>query len=141
MTTASELLPIGDVARRTGVAVSAVRYYDDIGVIAAIGRVGGKRRFDEATVGRVSFVRRAQEVGFSLEEIRAVLDDEHAGWLELVDHKMVELIERRDHLETMIEMLGEIRQCGCEAVASCPGLAPTSHTRSETSRVEKVATR
>jgi MerR family redox-sensitive transcriptional activator SoxR len=141
MTTASELLPIGDVARRTGVAVSAVRYYDNIGVIAAIERVGGKRRFDEATVGRVSFVRRAQEVGFSLEEIRSVLDDEHAGWLELVDHKMVELIERRDHLETMIEMLGEIRECGCEAVASCPGLAPTSRTRRETSRVEKVATR
>ncbi|MEN8238904.1 MAG: MerR family transcriptional regulator [Actinomycetota bacterium] len=140
MTSATELLAIGDVARRTGVAVSAVRYYDDIGVIAATGRVGGKRRFDPATVGRVSFVRRAQEVGFSLDEIRSVLDDEHAGWRDLVDRKMVELIDRRDRLDTMIEMLGDIKECGCEAVASCPGLTPTGPTGTEPTRVEKVAT-
>ena len=56
-----DLLPIGEVARSTGLAVSAVRYYDEIGVITASARVGGKRRFDPDTVGRVSFIRRAQE--------------------------------------------------------------------------------
>ena len=58
------LLPIGEVADSTGVTVSAVRYYDEIGVITATTRIGGKRRFDPDTVGRVSFIRRAQEAGF-----------------------------------------------------------------------------
>jgi len=119
------LLPIGEVADATGVAVSAVRYYDEIGVITATARVGGKRRFDPDTVGRVSFIRRAQEAGFSLEEIRTILDDAQGGWHDLVEEKLAELSERRDRLDTMIAMLGEIRDCGCEVVASCPRAMPS----------------
>ncbi len=119
------LLPIGEVADSTGVAVSAVRYYDEIGVITATARVGGKRRFDPDTVGRVSFIRRAQEAGFSLEEIRTILDDAQGGWHYLVEEKLAELSERRDRLDTMIAMLGEIRDCGCEVVASCPRAMPS----------------
>ena len=116
----TRLLPIGEVAETTGIAVSAVRYYADIGVISTASRVGGKRRFDADTVGRVSFIRRAQEVGFSLDEIRTILDDEHGDWRELVDDKLDEMHERRDRIDTMISMLAEIRDCGCGAVASCP---------------------
>ena len=119
------LLPIGAVADSAGVAVSAVRYYDEIGVITATARVGGKRRFDPDTVGRVSFIRRAQEAGFSLEEIRTILDDTQGGWHDLVEEKLAELSERRDRLDTMIAMLGEIRDCGCEVVASCPRAMPS----------------
>ncbi len=119
-----DLLPIGEVARSTGVAVSAVRYYDEIGVITASARVGGKRRFDPGTVGRVSFIRRAQEAGFSLDEIRTILDETQGGWHGLVEDKLAELSERRDRLDTMINMLAEIRDCGCEAVASCPRAMP-----------------
>ena len=114
------LLAIGEVAASTDVAVSAVRYYDEIGVITATARVGGKRRFDPDTVGRVSFVRRAQEVGFSLEEIRTILDDTQGGWRNLVVDKLAELLERKDRLDTMTAMLAEIRDCGCAAVAFCP---------------------
>ena len=71
----SDTLSIGVVAARTGLAVSAVRYYDEIGVIETAERVGGKRRFDGSTVGRVNFIRRSQDAGFSLEEIRAMLDE------------------------------------------------------------------
>ena len=46
----TRLLPIGEVAETTGIAVSAVRYYADIGVISSAARVGGKRRFDPATI-------------------------------------------------------------------------------------------
>jgi len=116
----ADLLAIGEVAQTTGIAVSAVRYYENIGVISAAARVGGKRRFDADTVGRVSFIRRAQEVGFSLEEIRRILDDEHGDWRGLVDHKLAEMHDRRDRIDTMISMLAEIRECGCLAVASCP---------------------
>ena len=113
------------MAETTGIAVSAVRYYEDIGVISAATRVGGKRRFDADTVGRVNFIRRAQEVGFSLDEIRTILDDEAGDWRDLVDDKLVELHGRRDRLDSMISMLAEIRECGCGAVASCP-LVPVS---------------
>ncbi len=118
--TTTELLAIGEIARTTGIAVSAVRYYDEIGVISAITRVGGKRRFGPETIGRVSFILRAQEAGFSLDDIRTILDDTAGGWRDLVESKLIELTERRDRLDTMIAMVSEIRDCGCEAVASCP---------------------
>ncbi len=120
--TEKTLLSIGEVAKTTGMAVSAVRYYDRLGVISAVTRVGGKRRFDGDAVGRLSFVRRAQETGFSLDEIRAILDDEAGGWRDLVDNKLAELAQRRSRLDTMIEMLTEMRECGCEVVATCPRL-------------------
>lgn len=116
----TDLLPIGEVARANGIAVSAVRYYEEIGVIIAAARVGGKRRLDPATVGRVSFIRRSREAGFSLEEIRTILDDGEGGWRDLVEDKLSDLMQRRDRLDTMISMLAEIRECGCGAVASCP---------------------
>ena len=116
----TRLLPIGEVAETTGIAVSALRYYEEIGVISSAARVGGKRRFDPATIGRVSFIQRAKEAGFSLEEIGTILDDETGSWRVLVDHKLIELTKRKDRLETMISMLAEIRECGCGAVASCP---------------------
>ena len=116
----TRLLPIGEVAETTGIAVSALRYYEEIGVISSAARVGGKRRFDPATIGRVSFIQRAKEAGFSLGEIGTILDDETGSWRVLVDHKLIELTERKDRLETMISMLAEIRECGCGAVASCP---------------------
>lgn len=116
----TDLLPIGEVAKNSGISVSAVRYYEEIGVISSATRVGGKRRFDPATIGRVSFIRRAQEAGFSLEEIGTILDDETGIWRVLVDDKLIELTERKGRLETMISMLAEIRECGCGAVAACP---------------------
>ena len=116
----TRLLPIGEVAETTGIAVSALRYYEEIGVISSATRVGGNRRFDPATIGRVSFIQRAKEAGFSLEEIGTILDDETGTWRVLVDDKLIELTKRKDRLETMISMLAEIRECGCGAVATCP---------------------
>lgn len=117
------LLSIGAVAERTGLRVSAVRYYDEIGVISAAERVGGKRRFTEATIGRVNFIRRSQDAGFSLDEIRRILDDTRGEWRTLVDEKTTELVERRRELDEMIDFLGEMRRCGCEVVATCPSAA------------------
>ncbi len=114
-------LTIGAVADATGLAVSAVRYYDEIGLVPAASRVGGKRRFRQDAVGRVAFIRRAQEAGFTLVEISLILDDTAGGWRDLVDSKVAELISRRSRLDQMIARLGEVRTCGCDAVAHCPG--------------------
>jgi DNA-binding transcriptional MerR regulator len=118
------LLAIGQVAERTGIPVSTVRYYEEIGVISTAARVGGKRRFADDTVGRVRFIRWAQEAGFSLDEIRVILDDETGVWRDLVDEKLDELIQRRDRLDGMIATLRDVRECGCGAVASCPRYRP-----------------
>lgn len=119
------LLAIGEVADQTGTSVSTVRYYEEIGVIAAAARVGGKRRFAPETLGRIRFVRRAQEAGFSLDEIRTILDDDTGAWRRLVDAKLDELVERRSHLDAMIAMLREVADCGCGAVSACPRVMPT----------------
>lgn len=113
-------LPIGELASRTGLTVSAVRYYDRTGLIAAVERVGGKRRFADETVGRVNFIRRARGTGFSLDEIKAILDEEATNWAQVLNAKRAELLERRNELEVMLAMLQEVAECGCEVVAQCP---------------------
>ena len=67
------LLSIGDLARRTGLSVTAIRFYEDKGLIAPLRNAGGQRRFLRADLRRLSFVRIAQQLGFSLAEIRAHL--------------------------------------------------------------------
>lgn len=116
----AELLAIGAIAEATGVSVSALRYYDEIGLIHTAGRVGDKRRFAPEVAGRVNFIRRAVDVGFSLDDVRAILDDTAGSWREHVDSKLAELEERRQQLDEMIEALGEIRSCGCDVVLDCP---------------------
>ncbi len=118
----SELLAIGVLAEATGVSVSALRYYDQIKLISPVGRVGGKRRFDRESVGRVNFVRRAQATGFTLEEVRQILDDGDGNWNEMVADKLVSLRSQRGELDTMIGMLEEVSHCGCQVVAECPRL-------------------
>lgn len=115
-----ELLTIGQVAADVGLKVSAVRYYDDIGLIDSATRVGGKRRFDQATVGRVNFVQRAKGAGFTLDEIGQILADDAGDWQQLLAAKLVELKARRDELDATISILSEIQACGCQVVATCP---------------------
>jgi MerR family redox-sensitive transcriptional activator SoxR len=68
-----ELLTIGAMSERTGVAPSALRFYEAEGLIRSTRSAGGQRRFARDTIRRVSFIRVAKEVGLSLEEIRAAL--------------------------------------------------------------------
>ncbi len=115
----SELLTIGAVADATGVTTSALRYYDDRGVISPAARIGGQRRFDPTVIGRVNFIQRSQQAGFSLDDIVAMLDDTAGQWRALVDRKLVELTDKRARIDEMIELLTEVRACGCDVVATC----------------------
>ncbi len=115
----SELLAIGQVAEATGVSISALRYYDAIGLIETVTRVGGKRRFSPDVVGRIRFAQQSQEAGFLLEEIMTILDDTVGQWQHLIDTKLAELEARRANLDTTIARLTEMRRCGCQVVADC----------------------
>lgn len=122
MTVATVLFPIGELSESTGVSISALRHYDHVGVITPVERVGGKRRFSSEAIGRVNFVRRAQRFGFSLTEIRDILDDQSGRSRQLVDQKIAALRSQQLELATMIDMLEEMQTCGCQIVAECPGL-------------------
>jgi len=113
------LLAIGDVAAETGVTVRALRYYDELGLIEPTTRVGGKRRFDSSVVERVNFVRRAQRVGFSLDEIGVLLDDTTREWNQIVVDKLAQLRAQRAELDSMIADLESVQSCGCQGVTSC----------------------
>jgi len=68
-------LSIGEVAERTGAATSALRYWEDLGLIHSVRTTGNQRRYERATSRRVSFIRAAQRVGLSLDEIIARLPE------------------------------------------------------------------
>jgi Cu(I)-responsive transcriptional regulator len=73
---ADRLLTIGDLARATGTKVETIRYYERIGLLPAPARTetGNYRSYSGAQLGRLSFVRRSRDLGFTLDQIRALLD-------------------------------------------------------------------
>ena len=119
-------LTIGEVAERTGLATSALRYWEDLGLIHARRTTGNQRRYERATIRRVSFVRAAQRVGLSLEEIAgalATLPEERTptsrdwarlsrGWRPRLDEQIRRLERLRDQLDSCIG-------CGCLSLSTC----------------------
>jgi len=71
---ATDLLPIGEIARRTGLTVSAIRFYEERGLISCERNSGGQRRFLRRDIRRLSFVLIAQKFGFTIEQIKTHLD-------------------------------------------------------------------
>ncbi len=118
-------LSIGEVSRRTGVAPSALRFYEESGVLPAARRVNGQRRYDEELVDLVKVARFAQSVGFTLAEIRALLAGLERGarlraqWRPLARAKIHELdavIAKATQMKAAIEYgLG----CGCIRIEDC----------------------
>jgi MerR family redox-sensitive transcriptional activator SoxR len=124
-------LSIGALSERTGVATSALRFYEAEGLIQATRSPGGQRRYTRDTIRRVSFIRVAQEVGLSLGEIRAALESlpEHRT----PNAKDWERVSRswRPRLDAQIAMLERLRDrlhgcigCGCLSLRFCRLLNP-----------------
>ncbi|MCB1390692.1 MAG: redox-sensitive transcriptional activator SoxR [Rhodobacteraceae bacterium] len=119
-------LSIGALADRTGLAVSAIRYYEAQGLVTADRNAGGQRRFARAAIRRLSFVMIAQQFGVSLAEIRALLDELPEGrtptpgdWQRIslrfrdrLDQRIATLIRLRDDLDGCIG-------CGCLSLPRC----------------------
>lgn len=119
-------LTIGEVARRSGVATSALRFYETKGLIASQRTDGNQRRYPRATLRRVALIRAGQEVGLSLSELAEAL--EHLphdktptrsdwerlsqAWRSRLDSQIAELVALRDELTDCIG-------CGCLSLTSC----------------------
>ncbi|RKN46205.1 redox-sensitive transcriptional activator SoxR [Micromonospora endolithica] len=121
-----EALTIGQLAERSGVAPSALRYYERLGLIRAERTGGNQRRYARGELRRVAFIRISQQVGVSLEEIRAALDSLPASRTPSAEDWARLSRSWRDRLDEKIRLLGKLRDdldgcigCGCLSLRRC----------------------
>jgi MerR family redox-sensitive transcriptional activator SoxR len=121
-----DLFTVSEIARRSGFAASAIRFYESLGLITATRTGGGQRRFERQMLRRLAFIRAARNVGLSLDEVAealATLPDgrtpTRADWARLskiwrtrLDDQIAGLIALRDNLESCIG-------CGCLSLKRC----------------------
>ena len=122
----SDVLTIGEVAARSGVAASALRFYEDQNLIASERNSSGHRRYPRSVLRRVAFIVFAQKIGLSLEEIRVELArlprnraPERADWAKLSGSWTKRIEERIAELERMKDGLTECIGCGCLSLDRC----------------------
>jgi MerR family redox-sensitive transcriptional activator SoxR len=122
----TDALSIGDLAKRTGLSVSAIRFYETKKLVSPIRSAGGQRRFLRSDIRRLSFVLIAQQLGFSIEDIRKALAGLPPG--RAPTQKDWEQISRafRAELETRISTMTRMRDnldncigCGCLSLKKC----------------------
>ncbi len=125
------LLTIGEVASRSGVATSALRFYETKGLIESERTDGNQRRYQRATLRRVALIRAGQEVGLSLAELAEALEtlphdriptksdweSLSQSWRSRLDTQIAELVALRDELTDCIG-------CGCLSLQSCAFVNP-----------------
>jgi DNA-binding transcriptional MerR regulator len=115
------MFPIGEVARRTGLRDSALRYYERIGLLTRAQRRGGKRWYDEAALDRLAVIHFARECGFTLREIRTLFAGRRysARMRRLAGAKVVELDAQIVRARAMQRLLAEALRCDCLDVSEC----------------------
>ena len=123
---ARDLLTVTEVARRSGFAASALRFYEDQGLIDATRSPSGRRRYERSVLRRLAFIRAASNIGLTLNEIREELDRLPRGrtptkadwhriskhWRSRLDDQMAALARLRDGLDSCIG-------CGCLSLKHC----------------------
>jgi MerR family transcriptional regulator, redox-sensitive transcriptional activator SoxR len=133
----TDLLTVGEIARRSGFAESAVRYYERLGLLSASRTSGGQRRFERSTLRRLAFIRAARNIGLSLEEVATALASLPAGrtptradwsrlsrgWRHRLDEQIEALTALRDGLDSCIG-------CGCLSLDRCSFSNPSDSARS-----------
>jgi len=119
-------LKIGELAARTGVAVSAIRFYADEGLIAAMRTNAGQRRFAKSDIRRVSFILIAQQLGLSLDEIRTALahlpqgrTPTRADWRSISTTIQARVTDKIEALSRIRDRLDGCIGCGCLSLEVC----------------------
>lgn len=118
-------LGIGELAARAGVSVSAIRFYERNGLLPEAERVGGKRRFGADAVRRLELVEIGKRAGFSLAELRLLLDSVDRGapareqLQALAARKLPEIEELIERATAMRDWLAIARECGCDSLEEC----------------------
>jgi len=113
---------IGDVAEEVGMAASAIRYYEEIGLLGDVPRVGGRRRFDRALVRRLRLIRLLTDTGFSLDEARLLVSDRSPGRedsRELGRRKLTEIAAAMERLQMTRAVVEWGMRCRCPTFGDC----------------------
>ena len=122
-----DFLTVGEVAERSGVAVSTLHFYEAKGLIQSLRSAGNQRRFARAELRRVAIIKVAQRAGISLREIRDALATLPSGrsisardWTRLSKRWRDDLDARIERLSALRDQLGDCIGCGCLSLSSCP---------------------
>ena len=128
------LLPIGELARRTGVATSALRYYERIGLLSPAARTGQRRHYTSSSAERVALIRLYQDAGFTLEEIGRMLaarSQGRRGWGDLAERKIAELDALIADAQQAKQLIQHALKCPHRDLLTCPNFrsALEAHSR------------
>jgi len=123
---ASDRLSIGQLAERTGLSVSAIRFYETKGLVIAERNAGGQRRFLRSDIRRLSFVMIAQQFGFTIDQIRTQLQKlpeqrtpNKKDWARISRHFRRELDAKIETLSNLRDQLDGCIGCGCLSLKKC----------------------
>jgi DNA-binding transcriptional MerR regulator len=117
------LMPIGELARRTGVATSALRYYERLGLLSPAARAGQRRHYQESSAERVALIRLYQDAGFTLAEIGRLLAPNSRGrrtWGRLAELKIAELDARIADAQRAKKLVKHALECPHRDLLTCP---------------------
>lgn len=118
-------LSISEVANQIGLRPSAIRYYEQIGILPPAHRISGQRRYDATALHRLVVIQRARQTGFTLTEIKQLFFGFRAGtppsvrWQKLKKRKIVELDAKLEHIQSMRALLEQQGKCRCAALEEC----------------------
>jgi DNA-binding transcriptional MerR regulator len=136
-----EQLTIGELAQRTGVATSALRYWEECGLLPAPARVSGRRRYPPSTVGLVGETLLLRDVGFTLREVKALIaarSQAGDGWRELHQRKLTELDQRIARAQAARTAIAHGLACRHEDTRECPNFASVVAARLAGSSLEEA---
>ena len=125
-------MTIGEVAKRAGLAPSAIRYYEKSGLIPAPHRHSKQRRYDPDVMGRIALIRLARDAGFTIRETRTLLSGFAPGtkpsvrWRTLAEKKLAEIDAQLTRARRMQALLKEGFRCGCPALEDCERVLASS---------------
>ena len=139
-------LLIGDLARRAGVATSALRYYEKAGLLPAPARASKRRQYDPGVLGRVRIILLARDAGFSIAETRTFLNGFPVGtrpalrWRAMAQRKLAELDELTTRISQMRSILNASFHCECHLLEDCEQLIAAKTRCGSESGSRKVST-
>ena len=120
-----EALTIGEVARRSGIRSSAIRYYESVEVLPPPQRINGRRRYDVSVLRRLAVIQLAQEAGFSMSQIRLLFNNPEGDaslstrWQAHIYQKLAEVDTLIAQAQKMKNLLEESSRCGCLNLDDC----------------------
>jgi MerR family redox-sensitive transcriptional activator SoxR len=117
-------LSIGQFAAKAEVSASTIRYYESIGLLPSPERKNGQRRYTEALLERITFIKIAQQTSFTIQEITVLLEGFETltlseRWGEMAREKRSELEEKKQQIDSMIQILDDGLNCNCLNWSEC----------------------